>query len=147
QAAAKEFEEAMRLDPDWLPARINLGLALLNLPENPENHTRAISLFEDVLKRDPDNPYAHQGLGIILEYQTKGDAPLRPCEAVTRKDPEDAAAWFFLGRIYQAQQRPDDAIRCFEKALERDPYIIPALYGLAQLDPARKEMFLKRFEG
>src|SRR5579884_3112207 len=29
-AAQKEFEEAARLAPDWLPARINLGIALFN---------------------------------------------------------------------------------------------------------------------
>src|SRR4051794_9359600 len=30
EKAQKELEEAVRLDPDWIPARVNLGISLLN---------------------------------------------------------------------------------------------------------------------
>ncbi len=54
-AAVLAFEEVVRLDPDWLPGRINLAIALLNTAE-PKNIERAIALFTEVLKTDPDNP-------------------------------------------------------------------------------------------
>src|ERR1700736_6615046 len=77
--AVHAFEEAGRLAPDWLPARINLGIALLNRRKEVEEQgrstpvdlPRAIALFEDVLRTDPNNPYAHYCLGIILQYQGK----------------------------------------------------------------------------
>src|SRR4051812_42633869 len=56
--AARDFEEVVRLAPDLLPGRINLGIALLNTAEEP-NLDRARALFEDVLRLDPDNPHAH----------------------------------------------------------------------------------------
>ncbi len=38
-AAASAFEEAIHLDPEWLPGHINLGIALLNTNE-PANLQR-----------------------------------------------------------------------------------------------------------
>src|SRR5262245_30641325 len=59
-AAEKEFAEALQLAPDWLPARINLGIALFNQQPTDQKElanqvTRAQEAFNDVLARDPDN--------------------------------------------------------------------------------------------
>src|SRR5438067_7848450 len=44
--AIGEFEKVVQLDPDWLPGRINLGLALLNnVVNDPGSLDRAAPIF------------------------------------------------------------------------------------------------------
>ncbi|HZY83506.1 MAG TPA: hypothetical protein VFE78_01635, partial [Gemmataceae bacterium] len=54
ERAIVDFEEAARLAPGWLPAQINLGIALLNTDRKPELE-RAKQVFEGVLAKEPDN--------------------------------------------------------------------------------------------
>jgi tetratricopeptide (TPR) repeat protein len=137
--AVSAFEEAMRLDPSWLPAKINLGIAVMNLAKNPDatpgageaNFRRAKQLFGEVLARDPYNPYAHFCLGLIIHFQ--GHAELFPeaaehFRAVTEADGQDAAAWYWLGSSYLDDR--DARLRCFRRAVELDPSLNAALQGL-----------------
>jgi tetratricopeptide (TPR) repeat protein len=94
--AQKEFEEASRLDRDWLPAQINLGIALFN-QNTPETVARAQSIFDTVLAKEPNNKHAHYCLGIILmERGRKADAYAHFNE-VNQLDPDDAHVWLRLG--------------------------------------------------
>src|SRR4051812_15296387 len=60
EKAVAAFEEADKLAPDWPPARINLGIALMNTGQAPQhpNLERAAALFEEILKGQPRNPHA-----------------------------------------------------------------------------------------
>src|SRR5881227_4179928 len=53
-AAVKAFEEVVQRAPDWLPGRINLGIALLNTA-TPDNLQRARDVFRQVLEKEPEN--------------------------------------------------------------------------------------------
>src|SRR5436853_936057 len=50
-SAVAAFEEVVRLDPDRLSGRVNLGIALLNTATDA-NLGRATGLFEGVLRRE-----------------------------------------------------------------------------------------------
>jgi hypothetical protein len=130
--AISAFEEAVRLAPDWTPAKINLGIALLNNYKEPGNLERALGLFADILAHDPDNPYAHFCSGIILFNQGKFTEASRQFEAVNRIDPEDPHAWYWRGKSIPDSYESPVAKECFEKALKLDPYLNAARYALAQ---------------
>lgn len=142
--AVAAFEEVVRQAPDWLPGQINLGIALLNKRGAPDVQ-RAVDIFHGVLRREPDNPYAHFCLGIIFRDQAKTADAVFHFEAVTRIDPRDAAAWYWLGNTL-----PDDEgqriLQCFEQAHELNPYLKGAIYGLAMqyraTDPKKRDAFL-----
>ena len=131
--ATKEFETAARLAPEWLPARINLGMALYNAAGSAEDPVlpKAIAVFEGVLKQDPNNPYAHFNLGIIFKYQAKYDLAKSHFRKVLEIDPDDDRAWLYLGQSFVDMQTSDEAKTYFRKALDLNPYLVPATYAVA----------------
>jgi tetratricopeptide (TPR) repeat protein len=52
--AAAQFAEAVRLKPEFIEARLNLGIAL----SGQHLDQRALEQFEEVLRRDPKNQIA-----------------------------------------------------------------------------------------
>ncbi len=129
--AIPEFEKVVKMAPDWLPGRINLGIALLNAGgDDPTLLPRCKATFEEVLRREPDNPHAHFCLGILLRYQKDGAEAAKHFEAVLKKDPNDAYSWYWLGSL----KTPNSAeqSRCFDEALKRNRHLRGALYGLNQ---------------
>jgi tetratricopeptide (TPR) repeat protein len=147
--AIPEFEKVVRMAPNWPAGRINLGIALLNAGgDDASQLPRCRTVFEEVLRRDPDNLYAHFCLGMLLMYQKDGTEAMQHFEAVLKKDPNDAYSWYWLGSL----KPPDDKerLRCFEEALKRDKHLSGAIYGLSQDlrndDPPRAEKLLDEFE-
>lgn len=152
QNAATEFEEAARLAPDWTPAKVNLAIALYNSTKDPADPVleRAIAIFEDVLKREPDNAHAHYNLGIIFLFRDRVPDSAKHFEAVTRIDPNDAYAWYQLGVTHPDRYDSPDAKRYFQKALDLDPYLNAARYALMghnhDRDPVRIAALQKEFQ-
>jgi hypothetical protein len=137
--ATGAFEEVVALAPDWLPGKINLGIALLNI-DKPQPLARARKIFSDVLEDDPDNLHAHFCLGIILYHQGKPEDRAQATEHfrfVTRRDPSDPAAWYWLGHSLlarrQAQDNPKEAADCFRRAIRLDPNLGAAYHALRPL--------------
>ncbi len=129
--ATPEFEEAVKLAPDWTPAKINLGIALLNT-QGDANLDRALKLFAEVLQKEPDNPYAHFCSGIILYHRNKLPEAVKHFEAVTQADPNDAHAWYFLAKCQPNSDETKEGKELLEKALKLNPYLNSARYSLAQ---------------
>lgn len=129
--AVAAFEEAVKLAPDWTPAKINLGIALYNSNQDPATLDRAAGLFREVLAADPDNPYAHHNLGVIAKYRGDPQGAAPHFEAVTRIDPNDPHAWLFLAQCDANPQESPQARERYAKALALNPYLNAARYGLA----------------
>jgi tetratricopeptide (TPR) repeat protein len=154
-AAQKEFEEAVRFAPDWVPARINLGISMFNQqPANNKTQTQHVeeakNVFREVLKADPDNKHAHYCLGILADYF--GDRPEahKHFAAVNKLDPTDAHTWLRVGATHPDGEYSPAARDCFEKALKIDPYLNEARYRLSmsvrETDPARQAALLTDLE-
>ncbi len=131
--AAKEFDAAAALAPEWLPARINLGMALYNAASRDDDPVlpRAIAVFDAVLKEDPANPYAHFNLGIIYKYQAKFDLAQKHFRRVLAVDPDDDRALLYLGQSSIDSQESEESRGYVRKALALNPYLVPAWYALA----------------
>jgi len=125
--AAVQFEEAVRLAPDSPDYRVNLGLALAQLPGRLAD---AIAAYQTALKTDPHFPSAHLNLGLALtsmpgrlpdaiaEYR-KAIAEYR---TAARNEPNFWEAHFNLGLAYaQIAGRETDAIAEYRTALRMKP--------------------------
>jgi TolB-like protein/Tfp pilus assembly protein PilF len=91
---------------------------------------RAIDLFEEAIRLDPDYARAHAGLGLAwavasLSPPIRPDDALARAEAASRRaielDPALADAHAALGYTYQWLWRWDDALRELERAVELNP--------------------------
>jgi tetratricopeptide (TPR) repeat protein len=162
--AIEAFEEAARLAPDWLPGKINLGIALLYQsgrvsgtdPHEPgsreQTAQRAINLFEDIRARQSADswvqPHANFCLGLLHFYSGRSKDARPYFERVTQFDPNDGDAWFQYGRTIEFDN-PEEATRCFHRALEYAPYHKGALYAVAQqireTDPKKADALLAEF--
>jgi tetratricopeptide (TPR) repeat protein len=142
-AAAQEFARGRKAAPDWLPARINHAIALLNTATDP-NLDAARDELAAVLRDHPNNPHAHFCQGIIALHRNELDVAQSHFEAVTKIDPLDASGWYHLGMSLPPGS--DEATRCFEEARRLNPNLAAAMHGLAmnlrRSDPVRSQQLL-----
>jgi tetratricopeptide (TPR) repeat protein len=151
--AVEAFREVHRRAPGWIAGTINLAIALLNdsgvKAEQAkksggdgagDNFGEALDLLAGVLKRDPQNPYAHFCRGIILEQQGGIAEAHQHFKRVTEIDPNDALAWYWSGSTLPDLERPSqpagpnqakEQIAFYAKGLELNPYMTPAIYKMA----------------
>jgi hypothetical protein len=129
QEAQAAFEEVVRLAPDWLPGRINLGIALMNQGGfQPPSLQQALDTFTEILVRDTDNLPAHYCLGILSRHLRDPRPAIDHFVAVLRGDPGDASSWYFLGSLLDAD--PPRQEECYKKALELQPAMACSAYAL-----------------
>jgi tetratricopeptide (TPR) repeat protein len=126
-AAVPEFEAAVRLIPDNPDYRVNLGLALSQMPGRMAD---AIAEYQTALRADPNFPAAHLNLGLawtsmpgrlqdaIAEYRKAIDQ----YQTAVRGEPSLWEAHFNLGLAYaQIPGREADAIAEYQTALRMKP--------------------------
>jgi len=65
ELAARELEQALMLDPEYLPARYNLGVVY----KRQSKYEQARQKFKEVLKRDPQQTGALMQIGAVYEEQ------------------------------------------------------------------------------
>jgi Tfp pilus assembly protein PilF len=147
--AATEFEQAVKSAPNWLPAQVNLAIALMN-QNTKESKERAEGILTEVIKRDPDNKHARFCLGIVLYDRTQLKEAYEQFAMVNKLDPDDAHTWLRMGGTHPKGNESDEARKCYEEALKRNPYLNAARYGLflglRAVDPDRAMKVLADFE-
>lgn len=104
---AEAYREAIRLDPDDVHARNNLG----NLYRARARHRDAMLAYRDAVERDPDYLQGWHNLGLSF-YLLKGQGGVSQALSVLRKtDPQLADAWQLLARDYAVSRDPRVAER------------------------------------
>ena len=129
--AVGQFEEAVRLAPDWPTGRLNLGIALLNT-QTPENFPPAEAAFRRVIAMEPDNPYAHYSLGMLLRHLGRFEEARTHFARVLDIDGTDADAHYQLGALL-VDEDPAAARTHLERALTFAPHHESASYRLLTL--------------
>ncbi|MCP4377212.1 MAG: DUF4915 domain-containing protein, partial [bacterium] len=71
--AAKEFEKAVKMQPDFLPARANLGITLVDL----EQYDQAIEQLQQVVRDDALNADAYRSMGFAYSQKREIDSAIQ----------------------------------------------------------------------
>ena len=123
--AIKEYREAVRLDPDYVPARTNLGVAY-------QEQGRLRWPFRNIAKRSSLTramPWPMRIWPARLPNR-KMQAALLEYQEALRLNPRDAEVHFALGGLYENKNRPDLAMKEYRAAIESNRDLAPAYSAL-----------------
>ncbi len=119
------FERAIRLDPTYARAHLELGSAYAAKGDYlvlPELYERSLTSLKRAIEVSPGLGRAWRELGAVLVSLGREDEGIAAIERALSLDPEDAGALGSMARalfIGRAQFR--EAAACFDRALARNP--------------------------
>ncbi len=125
--AVREFKAALRLNPSFSAARVDLAVTLANQGKIPE----AMAEYRTVLQRDTNNVAARINLAKLLASQNKtNQAMILLKEALVLK-PDEPVANFDLANELVAQDRRAEALPYYQAAVRAKPDFAEARFNLA----------------
>ncbi|MFN2512386.1 MAG: FG-GAP-like repeat-containing protein [Pyrinomonadaceae bacterium] len=124
--AADAFKRALQLEPKLATARINLGIALFNVPDLPGAQRE----LQSAIVLLPAVPQPYYVLGLAAKTQNRPEDAIASFQKVLRIDPNDVGSNVNLGQLYAQQRRYPEAIAVLRTALAAEPYNATALYNL-----------------
>ena len=118
--AAESFRQALSLQPDNLPAKLQLATILidLNLAEKSVPH------LQEIAKRQPENPLAHYNLGRAYTKLGRNDNALKRLSRACDLAPDFGAAQYALAQAYRDrgdQERYEHHAALFEQHRDNRP--------------------------
>jgi tetratricopeptide (TPR) repeat protein len=124
--AVEAFREALRLDSGLALARLNLAIALVNVPDL----TAAEKEARLALAAQPDSPHAQYILGLALRGQNRTEEAKAAFRAVIAIDTTDVGAHVNLGQLLLQERAYPEGIAEFRAALAQEAHNGTALYNL-----------------
>jgi len=119
ELAADLISRSLEINPDFPPARIHLGNALLATKDFP----RAEEMFRHALADRNSKTDAMLGLAISLFWQERHDEAIECLDRLLEIEPKNAAALFQAGQSCRALEKFSAASEYLSKAIELNPNI------------------------
>ena len=131
RSAITEFESALSLDPNYVPAHVGLARSLALLPiymgdpgisRAPEMYARSLVSARRALELDPDNAAALSVQGLVyLQHEWRWQDAEDVLERALVHAPNDAEVANFVEDFYRAVRDPVRAVATERRALDLDP--------------------------
>jgi len=150
EKARKNFEDALRGDPNYAPALAGLSWIesqyFRNLDSNPAHRQRAGELAERARAIDPQLSDVHLALGTLRANDYDYAGGVAEYQQAVRLDPENALAWDYLSWALAYEHPPDgqgaekasrEALRLGFITMGAYYHLGRALLGQGRLDEAR----------
>jgi len=147
--AAREFEQAVKLDPDFAPAHAELAIAIalggLSGVMSPERIIEKLTYHANrAMELDPNLPEAHAARGWMLDLIGRRDDAMVEYRKAIELNPNYAIAYVWMGGFLTD---PEEAFSTEEMALRLDPLSrsanfahIDALMARNRLDDAERQI-------
>ena len=144
KGAIREYQAALKINPDYLVAHNNLGVAL----RDQKDLEGAIRAYQAALRINPDYAEAHQNLGNALRDQKDLEGAVREYQAALKINPVFVEAYLELGNTLLDQKDPEGAIRAYQAALRINPDLAEAHnnLGLVLLQKKDPEGAIREFQ-
>ncbi len=126
--AAEDYNHALELDPDLIPARLRLAEMLLEDSRAPE----ALPHLERLYRQAPDRPEILARLGMCRYDQGQMEEARRLLEAAVARLPDDEPLLVYLAKIDVDEGHGEQAEQRLRKALQIDPSDTEARYRLVR---------------
>ncbi len=115
--AVENYEESIRLLPNWAWTHNNLGKIYSDLGKPEE----AISEYKKAIELDPKDAYPHNNLGKIYSDLGKTEEAISEFKKAIELDPKFAAPHNNLGYLSLTRGNLEEARMYFEKAITLNP--------------------------
>jgi tetratricopeptide (TPR) repeat protein len=126
--AQKKFEAALKAQPDYSLARLNLGVSFLSQQKSDE----AKKVLTEATEKLPQDPYGWYNLGLVYKDIGEHEKAIDAFQHVTQIAPNEPDAFYFIGYLNTQLQKYDAAIAAFQSALSVFPFHASAEFGLAK---------------
>jgi tetratricopeptide (TPR) repeat protein len=126
EQAAREFQAALKIRPDYAEAHCGLGAVFFKQGRREE----AIREFQAAIQINPNYGEAHYNLGEAYKDNGLLDEAIREFQAALQINPDLTGAHYNLGWIYLQQGHPEKAIPELQTALRANPNNADAHYQL-----------------
>jgi predicted CXXCH cytochrome family protein len=123
------YRQALKLQPRYIPARVNLAQLLSTTGRESE----AAELLRLGLSKQDDSADLHHALGLSLIRQKKGDEALVELAHAARLDPGNPRYSYVYGVALNSQGMTDQAVQVLHAAYERNPGDTDIILALATI--------------
>src|SRR3954453_23088493 len=127
--AIAELKKALDLAPNSLPEKLNYALALLRGGRAPE----AVTLLQEVQRRDPALPHTWFNLGIYYKQNNELDKATAQFEQLIKLAPDEPIRHYQVRTLYRAEGNADRASAEFQRASQLNPLLAAAHFQLYNL--------------
>ena len=115
--AESEFRTALRLDPSFAPAAINLSDLYRQLGRDGDGER----VLRETLSRSPRDASLHHALGLTLVRQKRSEAALEELRQAALLDPARARYAYVYAVGLNTAGRHDDALAVLNESLQANP--------------------------
>jgi tetratricopeptide (TPR) repeat protein len=142
--AIHQYQEAIRLKPDYDEAHYNLGLAFFRTGQMDE----AIRQYQEALRLNPDYAEAHYDLGVALDRKGQIDEAISQYQEALHLNSGLAKAHGALGVALAGKGQMDQATSEYQEALRLSPDLTVIHYdlGIALLNKGQLDEAIRQFQ-
>lgn len=126
EQAVALYEQALKLQPDSVPIRTDLGVALVHLGR----YTAAIANYEQALKRDPENALLRLNLALAWYKQAEFAKSAEELASLRHAHPENRQALYLLADCYLRLGRNADVVTLLQPEYQANPEDLAVDYAL-----------------
>jgi len=124
--AVNEFQEAVRLNPNFGDAYFYLGKSY----EGLGNDRLALDAYLNAVRVQPSHGGAHARAGILYFKMHQYAAAESHLKRATEYAPSDPLPFYYLGEIYRMQGNCKASVEMYKRALALNPGLLDATEGL-----------------
>ncbi len=128
EAAITSFKQAIRIDPDYVEAHLELGKALGDLDRKDEG----IAAIRLAISINPKNSKAYTELGWALRFAGHYDEAIEAYKAAKSLDNLPSYYYCLIGDVYKETERYEEAIANYQEALRLSRIGQEEYYGLIE---------------
>jgi|TARA_B100001964_G_scaffold164338_1_gene180388 uncharacterized protein (TIGR02466 family) len=128
EIAQNNFLEALKINPRFISAKLNLGIVYQSLGKNEE----ALNCFKDITKTNNTLPAVYNNMGFILYTQNKYSEAIKKLNKAIELKKNYTEAFFNLGMVYLNLKKYKIAIKFFNQSLVHDKKLVSVYYYLGE---------------
>src|SRR5262249_3605015 len=125
--AETHFADAIRIDPHWVPAYVNLA----DVQRQSRGDGAAEATLQEGLRRNPEAAAIAHALGLTLVREHRPAEAMPLLERAARLEPRNAPFGYGYGVALHAGGRRAGAVRELQRVVARDPASRDARLALA----------------